>query len=68
MAKHECEAPDCAANSEPHAAYVAYGSYLVAVAPRKAYWFFACRDYFVKLRNDIAMGKTQLVIMRWWMK
>lgn len=63
LVTRQCEAPDHGA--DPHPAYVAFG-YFVVVYPRRASWYFACRDHLDYIRGEIAMGKTQLRIMKWW--
>lgn len=60
----DCQAPDHD-TQRPHRAYARYG-YFVVVYPRKAAWYFACEDHLIMLRHQIAMGQTQLRIMKWW--
>jgi hypothetical protein len=54
-----CEAPDHGHDKHPAVKAV--------VSPRGAYWFWACADYIEWLKNEIAMGRSQLTIKKdWW--
>jgi hypothetical protein len=38
---------------------------MIVSAPRMAYWFFACKEYLNYIRDEIAMGRSNLAIHKW---